>query len=389
MGANKITGLADPTADQDAVTKKFLSTYYLPLVGGTLTDNIIIDKDGLSAISLKSYANSSVYYGYRAGGTKGSPSATAQWTIMSGLYAGGYSASGWSGIRGQFAIAAAENFTDAAQGTYAVIQTTPTGSTTMREVARFAADGKLTTIAGLTIAGAVTGVTTQSISGQLTSTLAGGTSPFAVTSTTVNTNLNADLLDGNEAAAFLLLTGGTMTGDLTMTGSAARQIIDIVGSDTSNVVGQFGFKKSKGTYASPTAVSANDQLGRIYAHGYYGGATPAFDGFASSDMVICAGENHSDVNHQGTYIMWRTTANGAAASARAERMRISSVELDVQADINSTGVLKVDDVQVVGNRVVDARCDDTINTSTWDSTTAGVLDSLRDAMITHGLLSAA
>jgi len=34
------------------------------------------------------------------------------------------------------------------------------------------------------------------MSGQLTSTLATGTAPFAVTSTTVNTNLNADLLDG-------------------------------------------------------------------------------------------------------------------------------------------------------------------------------------------------
>ena len=55
----------------------------------------------------------------------------------------------------------------------------------------------------------------------------------------------------------------------------------------------------------------------------------------------------------------------------------------------ASGVYMVDGTQVVGNRVVDARCDDTINTSSWDSTTAGVLDSLRDAMITHGLVAAA
>ncbi|EKE10737.1 MAG: hypothetical protein ACD_15C00206G0001, partial [uncultured bacterium] len=39
--------------------------------------------------------------------------------------------------------------------------------------------------------------------GQITSTLATGTSPFNVTSTTVNTNLNADLLDGLHSSAFL------------------------------------------------------------------------------------------------------------------------------------------------------------------------------------------
>lgn len=43
-----------------------------------------------------------------------------------------------------------------------------------------------------------------SLSGQLVSTLAVGTSPLAVTSTTVNTNLNADLLDGQHGAYFAI-----------------------------------------------------------------------------------------------------------------------------------------------------------------------------------------
>ncbi|KKK79168.1 hypothetical protein LCGC14_2836240, partial [marine sediment metagenome] len=42
--------------------------------------------------------------------------------------------------------------------------------------------------------------------------------------------------------------------------------------------------------------------------------------------------------------------------------------------------------QVVGTRVVDARCDDAINSG--DATTDGVIDALRDAMISHGLISA-
>jgi hypothetical protein len=42
--------------------------------------------------------------------------------------------------------------------------------------------------------------------------------------------------------------------------------------------------------------------------------------------------------------------------------------------------------KVVGARVIDARCDDTINSG--DATTDGVIDALRDAMIAHGLIAA-
>jgi len=62
-------------------------------------------------------------------------------------------------------------------------------------------------------------------------------------------------------------------------------------------------------------------------------------------------------------------------------------KLDVTGNINVTGVLKIDDVQVVSNRVIDARCDDTIDSG--DATTDGVIDALRDAMIAHGLIAAA
>jgi len=52
----------------------------------------------------------------------------------------------------------------------------------------------------------------DTMTGQLTSTLAIGTSPFAVTSTTMNTNLNADLLDGNHASAFQTVLTNPVTG---------------------------------------------------------------------------------------------------------------------------------------------------------------------------------
>jgi len=68
---------------------------------------------------------------------------------------------------------------------------------------------------------------------------------------------------------------------------------------------------------------------------------------------------------------------------------IGSYVLAIGGDVNITGAYQVSGNQVIGTRVVDARIDDAINTSAWDSTTAGVLDALRDAAIAHGWIAAA
>lgn len=60
---------------------------------------------------------------------------------------------------------------------------------------------------------------TLGVSGQITSTVATDTAPFAVTSTTVNTNLNADLLDGKHASEFQP-AGNYVTGPSSATDSA-------------------------------------------------------------------------------------------------------------------------------------------------------------------------
>ena len=63
--------------------------------------------------------------------------------------------------------------------------------------------------------------------------------------------------------------------------------------------------------------------------------------------------------------------------------------MDCSTDINvaSSKVYKVDNVPVVGARVIDARCSGAVNSG--DATTDDVIDALRDAMITHGLIAAA
>ena len=62
-------------------------------------------------------------------------------------------------------------------------------------------------------------------------------------------------------------------------------------------------------------------------------------------------------------------------------------KLTINAVLNVSEVIKMNDVQVVSNRVIDTRCDDAINSG--DATTDGVIDALRDAMIAHGLIAAA
>lgn len=71
------------------------------------------------------------------------------------------------------------------------------------------------------IPGAVIGVTTLAVSGAITSTLATGTAPFAITSTTVVTNLNADLLDGQHGAYYN--DAANLTGTVTETHGGTNQ----------------------------------------------------------------------------------------------------------------------------------------------------------------------
>jgi hypothetical protein len=64
---------------------------------------------------------------------------------------------------------------------------------------------------GGTLTGGLSG-TTASFSGLITSTVANGTTPMSILSTTIVNNLNADLLDGYNSSDFALLSGANFTG---------------------------------------------------------------------------------------------------------------------------------------------------------------------------------
>lgn len=132
---------------------------------------------------------------------------------------------GWGGF-------AAENFSATNQGASFQIYTTPIGSTTAsrRLVSTFGADGSQTNI------GTISGT-------QFTSTVATGTAPFVVNSTTPVANLN---IGGNAATATtatnlsggtVSATSGTFSAGLTSTASATNLGTTTTGTLTSQVTG--------------------------------------------------------------------------------------------------------------------------------------------------------
>jgi len=102
------------------------------------------------------------------------------------------------------------------------------------------------------------------------------------------------------------------------------------------------------------------------------------------NFTIAGGRNRGA--SVGGSIIFQTSPAAAAGvtGTLTTRLTIDSTGI---LNIASGGTLQVGGTQVVGARVVDARCDDAINSG--DATTDGVIDALRDAMITHGLIAAA
>jgi hypothetical protein len=95
---------------------------------GTDADNAVFNVDA--------YAGSPMVIGRRANTTAGSPSAAAANSVLLHLQGRGYGSTAYSTGRAGIFMAASQSWTDAAQGTYMVFQTTPNGSTAVADVMR-------------------------------------------------------------------------------------------------------------------------------------------------------------------------------------------------------------------------------------------------------------
>lgn len=119
---------------------------------------------------------------------------------------------------------------------------------------------------------------------RLISTVATGTAPLTVASTTAVTNLNADLLDGNHASAF-----GTVAGNLSQfAATTSAQLAGVISDETGS--GALVFGTSPAITTSLTTPSTSfDLLNTTATTINFGGAATSLNIGASAGTVTIAG----------------------------------------------------------------------------------------------------
>jgi hypothetical protein len=127
--------------------------------------------------------------------------------------------------------------------------------------------------------------------------------------------------------------------------------------------------------------------GNIEAHNYLNSETSG----SYNVFVVKSEYNQASGTAANTDLLINRTQTAVGSGAQllidAQVGGVSKFSVSNVGDVNLTGVLKIDAVQVLTNRVIDARIDDTINSG--DATTDGVIDAIVDCLIAHGLVAAA
>lgn len=177
---------------------------------GSLASAIFVDNPA----TIVGYGGKSPFcVGYKANGTEAVPTATASGDTLGGFSGRGHSGSAFVTLsKGLFLVSAEEAWTTTANGTRCTFWTTPIGSATVAERLRIHNDGNISigntsSTAKLSVTGTIASSSTVSAT-QYTSTIATGTAPLVVASTTQVANLNAATA-GNVTGIVAIANGGT------------------------------------------------------------------------------------------------------------------------------------------------------------------------------------
>jgi len=161
-------------------------------------------------------------------------------------------------------------------------------------------------VSNLSVAGSLTGT-------QLISNVAVGTAPLTVTSTTVVTNLNADLLDGNHATAFYLATNPsgytTNTGTVTSVGGTGT----VSGLTLTGTVTTSGNLTLGGTLAVLPSNFASQTANTFLAAPNGSAGAPTFRTIVAADIPTL---NQNTTGSAATWTtartLWGQSVNGSA-----------------------------------------------------------------------------
>ncbi|WP_188263169.1 tail fiber domain-containing protein [Azospirillum tabaci] len=182
------------------------------------------------------------------------------------------------------------------------------------------------------------------LSTPLTSTVATGTAPFSVLSTTTVTNLSADLLDGLDSTAFALaghthaylpLSGGTLTGAVSVQGATSLGSIGLIGGDATHP-GFIEFRTGDGVRRGYVGWSnGSSRLQLASENGWRWDFT---------DIVSCGGTNVSLEGHTHTAfgalglsgVLTSTVATGTAPFSVASTTTVTNLSADLLDGLDST-----------------------------------------------------
>ena len=197
---------------------------------------------------------------------------------------------------------------------------------------------------------------------------------------------NFDINGGTMAAVTL---DGTLTlGGQTLDGGA--------GEPTFTSSGQYKGAKFTNTYDSADGLYINlygqratptdgDVIARLYTVGKDDAAADTgYCGinFVAADVNVATGKD-------GQIDFLTMTASAAYSTKLSIGATVATWSNITHTGLDITATLAVAGTQVLQARVIDARADDAVSLGAYDATTGGVIDALRDAMITHGLIAAA
>lgn len=174
------------------------------------------------------------------------------------------------------------------------------------------------------------------IAGQFKTNVPTGTAPFVIASTTLNTNLNADLLDGYHASAFALAGSGvtsfnTRTGAVTLSKADVEAVLTgVITSHTHNYLSGSGTANYLSKFAA-AGVLANSVIYEEDGLIGIGTNSPAYElhvngTVGASQMRVQSG---NDIMHlTGTYIEFGDTFNyNALFKVNANSIEISGNDM--------------------------------------------------------------
>ena len=198
------------------------------------------------------------------------------------------------------------------------------------------------------------------------------------------TSLTSPEINGTITTTGLTMPAFTLGGTLTLNGYVINAGSGLLEIDTTGSEQGIYIKNTQDGAVGPEILmehvtaspAVDDYVSIIVSRGRSDGAPQNTVNYSQLQTRIADPTKGSE----DAYFLYNLSKAGTLSSV----LKIGSTGV---MDLVGGGSLQISSVQVVGTRVVDARCDDVINSG--DATTDGVIDSLRDAMIAHGLISAA